>query len=211
MLYPNYIILDAARVGINLYEILAKSSKSDNLYSGQLKHDLEFVAPYLCSLEKDSELLNWIKEDIENFDKLIFIYSAAPFDVLLSHLKKFIVVVADKEEFYFRFYDPAVLPIFLPTCTVEQIRVFFGIIQDFYCFDGKNLSCFFHKNYSLQKSTIEMNDFLANDNFHRAIIKNDNSENEVQQSPDKPPLRTLDSRTQKGQDKDNKWKDFFFK
>jgi hypothetical protein len=211
LLYPNYIVLDAARVGITLHDILAKSSKSENLYSGHLKKDLEFVAPYLCALEKDSELLNWIKEDIKNCDKLIFIYSAAPFDALLSHLKKFIVVVADKEEFYFRFYDPVVLPIFLPTCTVEQIRAFFGIIQDFYCVDGAKICCFFHKNYTLHKSTIDINDFLSNDNFHKAIIKSENPENKEQKNPDKPPVRTIDSSAQKGQDKDNKWKDFFFK
>jgi hypothetical protein len=41
----------------------------------------------------------------------------------------------DDQQLYFRFYDPRVLRIFLPTCDENQLREFFGPIEQFICED----------------------------------------------------------------------------
>ena len=43
-----------------------------------------------------------------------------------------------QRQLYFRFYDPRVLPVFLPTCDAEQRRQVFGPVEKLYCLsDGK--------------------------------------------------------------------------
>src|SRR5436305_10083170 len=73
-------------------------------------------------------------------------------DDLKKHFRKFLLVkTEDGKELYFRFYDPRVLRIFLPTCDVAQLKEFFGPVEKFICededhafallfsFDGKQL------------------------------------------------------------------------
>ncbi len=44
------------------------------------------------------------------------------------HLRRFLLVEDDEtgERFFFRFYDPRTLRVFLPTCTPRQREDFFG-------------------------------------------------------------------------------------
>ena len=52
------------------------------------------------------------------------------------HFRKFLLVTTEPDkEFFFRFYDPRVLRIFLPTCDVKQLREFFGPVEKFICED----------------------------------------------------------------------------
>jgi len=41
------------------------------------------------------------------------------------------VQTEDGRELYFRFYDPRVLRIFLPTCNAEEAATFFGPVRQF--------------------------------------------------------------------------------
>ena len=53
------------------------------------------------------------------------------------HLEKSILVKTESEkEYFFRFYDPRVLRIFLPTCNAEQLKEFFGPVEQFICEDA---------------------------------------------------------------------------
>jgi hypothetical protein len=45
------------------------------------------------------------------------------------------VKTEEGEELYFRFYDPRVLRIFLPTCDREQLKDFFGPVDYYLCED----------------------------------------------------------------------------
>ena len=50
------------------------------------------------------------------------------------HYRKFLKLkTEDLQLLYFRFYDPRVLRIFLPTCDRKQIVEFFGPVQAFIC------------------------------------------------------------------------------
>ena len=50
----------------------------------------------------------------------------------------------DRLRYYFRFYDPRVLRVFLPTCTAEEMKQFYGPITALYCegADGRELLSF---------------------------------------------------------------------
>jgi hypothetical protein len=46
----------------------------------------------------------------------------------------------DGEQLYFRFYDPRVLRVFLPTCDRQQLSDFFGPVDYFVCEDEDPVS-----------------------------------------------------------------------
>ena len=59
-------------------------------------------------------------------------YSEHNFEDCWKHFRKFLIVkTEDGKELYFRFYDPRVLKIFLPTCEKDQMIEFFGPIERF--------------------------------------------------------------------------------
>jgi hypothetical protein len=210
VLFPNYIVIDSARIGISIKDILALSNKKDSLFSGKSKYDLEFVAPYLCQFDKGSKLFNWVSENHENRDKLIFLYSAAPFEVLLAHLKKFIIVTASEEQFYFRFYDPQVIQIFLPTCTSEQLRIFFGPVQFFYCCEENEIKGYSLRNLTLMETVYELDNLISGIGFIESEGKEIGltepseglSQTEKQTNVSAPPPQIVDNK--------NNWKKFFF-
>ena len=49
------------------------------------------------------------------------------------HFRKYLMVEAegDDSRLYFRFYDPRVLRVFLPTCPPESKQAFFGDVERF--------------------------------------------------------------------------------
>ena len=54
------------------------------------------------------------------------------------HLRHFLEVqLPDGKQVYFRFYDPRVLRVFLPTCTADEINQFFGPIKQYLMEDEK--------------------------------------------------------------------------
>lgn len=212
MIFPNYIVIDAARVGNSIKDVLLLAGKSDSLYTGSSKHDMEFVAPYLCKFEREGELFKWLEQDLKNCENVLFIYTAVPFEVLLAHLQKFIFVSSEKEEFYFRFYDPRVLPIFLPTCSQEQIGVFFGPIQYFYCSDSNIVRGFQHRNYILRTEQYALTDFLAGI-YTNSIDNSPGKESQTAEiSPEVNKRQAIESGhlNENESKKKGKWKDFFF-
>ncbi len=63
----------------------------------------------------------------------ILLRSTAPLAAVRQHLRRFLVVgTHDGGELYFRFYDPRVLSVFLPTCSAEQLDIFFGPIEAYW-------------------------------------------------------------------------------
>jgi hypothetical protein len=85
-------------------------------------------APYLIPIPLDSQYLeSWTDHWGKNVG--IFLTSSATPDRLLRHLRE-IFVVKDEggQEYFFRFYDPRVLRVFLPTCTLQEAKEFFGPI-----------------------------------------------------------------------------------
>jgi hypothetical protein len=74
------------------------------------------------------------------------------FEELYKHFRRFLTVnTEDGQKLYFRYYDPRVLRVFLPTCDSAQLSEFFGSIKYFFAEDEDPE---FILRFSLQNRTL---------------------------------------------------------
>jgi hypothetical protein len=129
---PLYAILDAARDMRVLALIMQSQDEHQSLYEGAQGEKLMQVAPYLVRLDKDSLLLASTVFEGWGHSWGVFFTFAGEFQVARRHLRQFLdVMLPDGKQVYFRFYDPRVLRVFLPTCTADETNQFFGPIQHY--------------------------------------------------------------------------------
>jgi hypothetical protein len=129
-----FMLLDSAhdeRIYSRLME-LGEASHARSLYQGDIGESLAHVSPYLLALRKDLPECRWFAEAGFGQNWGLFIIAPVPFDELRRHLRKFNIVYRENgTPLVFRFYDPRVLRRFLPTCTPDELRRFFGPIESF--------------------------------------------------------------------------------
>jgi len=88
------------------------------------------VAPYLVRLDLPD--LSWIIENVWDEPWGILAISTHGFARLYNHLRRILIVRNTEGDFvYFRFYDPRVLDLFLPTCDAGQLSELYGPISHF--------------------------------------------------------------------------------
>ncbi|TGO02267.1 hypothetical protein PN36_27805 [Candidatus Thiomargarita nelsonii] len=132
-----YIILDAARVEkmpAQLFE-LEDDPEYFSLFFDTPQAELIDVAPYLVKVDMESRLLAWMLDEGRGQSWGIFLTAAADVELeqLLEHLRSFLKVKdPDDKELFFRFYDPRVLRIFMPTCNAQEMFQFFGPVVNSY-------------------------------------------------------------------------------
>ncbi len=143
-------ILDGARSDEVLAKLAKEEVRYESLYQGMEEEDFLYeVSPFLVLLKKDTALFRWWTSERWGESLGIFFTSSDSFEHLVRHFQKFLTArVKDGNERYFRFYDPRVLRVYLPTCTVEELNLFFGNIN---CFiieskDGKSILSFINNN-----------------------------------------------------------------
>jgi hypothetical protein len=96
-----------------------------SLYRGMAEEQYADIAPYLVAV--DDMTIDWILGTLWGEPWGIFVVSDAGLATLRTHFRKFLLVDAPSgEQWYFRFYDPRVLAKYLPTCTIEELRAFYG-------------------------------------------------------------------------------------
>lgn len=136
---PLFGILDAARDD-RILELLRQSVETyQSLYEGVQGEHLATVAPYLVGpFRKDSVLLDRLV--MEGWGKRwgMFVASRDLFKDIRRHFRRFLMVELeeDAERVYFRFYDPWVMQIFWPTCSVRQKGEMMGSCLAFFAEDG---------------------------------------------------------------------------
>lgn len=123
-----YVVLDGAQ-NSSLLDWLCGSDAPpyECLFASDLPPDMAEVAPYLIKLEFGSRFSNdFIKNEWSaNFG--ILLISSVELPVVWRHLRQHALVYGPElEPMYFRFYDPRVLRMFLPTCDEMQLKDFFG-------------------------------------------------------------------------------------
>ncbi len=129
---PLYAVLDAAR-DIKILALLLQSKEEyQSLYEGPQGAKLAQVAPYLVRLKRDSLLLEKLVRDGWGESWGVYLTCASEFQEVRRHLRHFLeVMLPEGEQVYFRYYDPRVLRVYLPTCTFEETDYFFGPIQNY--------------------------------------------------------------------------------
>jgi hypothetical protein len=130
-----YALLDAARDPAihRRLQGFATTERIACLYQGAATEDLGHAAPWLVHLGPRTDVFDWIWDEGWGDSWGIFIWSTVAVDALRAHLRKLTKVrTEDGKVLLFRFYDPRVLSIFLPTCTSEQIEEVFGPVMRFF-------------------------------------------------------------------------------
>jgi hypothetical protein len=112
---PLYAVLDGARDRHIRGFALDSHAPCWCLYRGELPAALENAAPWLLRLTPGSAYT-----------------STAPSRELRRHLRRFLLARTEAgRKLLFRYYDPRVLRIYLPTCTPAELATFFGPISAF--------------------------------------------------------------------------------
>jgi len=134
--YVNYLLLDAARMEAAIAQAKELNPKHESLYREKGDTYLADVGPFLFQSNHFKEFKTFFTEEGWGNSWGVLLKTNEPFATIHTHFRKFLLVkTEDEEELYFRFYDPRVLRIFLPTCDTGQLKEFFGPVQSFYCED----------------------------------------------------------------------------
>lgn len=127
---PLYALLDAACEPSVLKVLFEAKERHLSLFEGPQGAQLAHFAPYLVRLPAESPFITTLVEQGWGKNWGVFVTCAEPLEALRHHFRHFLMVkLPDRKQVYFRFYDPRVLRLFLPTCNAEQIRLLFGPIQ----------------------------------------------------------------------------------
>lgn len=129
---PLYALLDAAREPSVLKVIYESKEEYQSLYEGAQGAQLAHFAPYLVRVPQKSALLDTLVKQAWSKSWGVFLTCDAPLKDLRTHFRHFLnVKLPDGTQVYFRYYDPRVLRLFLPTCLPEEINQFFGPVKQF--------------------------------------------------------------------------------
>lgn len=128
---PNakvYAILDGASVP-ELPQTLARFEvEAECLFRGELDPEIALVAPYLAYLPPcGGPFTEWLLQEGWGNHWGVFAITSVDLRQLRMHLRTFLKVYGpDLKPLYFRYYDPRVLRVYLPTCNMQELQTVFG-------------------------------------------------------------------------------------
>ena len=132
-----FAVLDAARNDSIYPQLKAASVKCYSLFRGEKAHEMALVAPYLVKLEQKDPFVEWVIRNGWHDSWGVFLQSPADPKALKRHLRALLQVFDEEgNSLYFRYYDPRVLRVYLPTCNNQELRTFFGPVTSFYLTDA---------------------------------------------------------------------------
>lgn len=127
-----YAVLDAASVPNLLGAFQEHTPKYECVFRGELEPGMAEVVPYLVHLQPDTGFTDWLLEKGWGKHWGVFAVSEAKIRVMRQHFRSlFIVYDPDAKPLYFRYYDPRVLRVYLPSCTSQELNTVFGSVEYF--------------------------------------------------------------------------------
>lgn len=100
------------------------------LFTGEAETKYWALAPYLVAV--DPGLLDWMVQSIWKAPWGVFLLSKLPLHDMKEHFRRFLMVrLPDGERWYFRYYDPRILQIYLSNCESPELQQFFGPVRAF--------------------------------------------------------------------------------
>jgi len=129
-----WVILDGARDQRIYGAVHGSYAEKCCLYSGTLPWQLQMAAPHLVRLEKDDRFTDYVLDHGWGHSWGIYLRTETDIKVLRRHLRGFLRV-RDRagRRLIFRYYDPRVMRVYLPTCTKEELRTVYGPITNYIC------------------------------------------------------------------------------
>lgn len=128
----DFVVVDCARSPA-IYPAMTNSrAASASMYSGSLGPELARVTPYIVKLEQGSSFLRTFYAEGWNNAWGIVLRTSASLSALRRHLRTLAYAQRSHgSKLLFRYYDPRVLRVFLPTCDELQLGQLFGPIDAF--------------------------------------------------------------------------------
>ncbi len=129
-----YAILDGASIPNLPHKLWMHEPQHECLFSGELEPSMAESAPYLVKLERDHAFTKMVCESGWGNHWGVFVIAPAEieFFALRRHFRRFLLVLQpDGKRVFFRYYDPRVLRVYLPTCTAEESAFVFGPVCSF--------------------------------------------------------------------------------
>jgi hypothetical protein len=124
-------LLDAAR-SQRVLRLIRSVDGARILYEGKIAPGIADVAPYLVPADPKSRVVEQLVAYGWGNSWGVFCKSKVGVDDLRRHLRKFLTVKTEGgKKMLFRFYDPRVLRVYLPTCTPVELQTFFGPVERF--------------------------------------------------------------------------------
>ena len=136
--FKVYAILDGASAEQLVPATYRHGVESVCLFRGELDPELEQVAPYLVEIDAESPFVDWVLDEGWGRHWGIFMVSKANLRTLRQHFRTFLTVYdPDNLPLYFRYYDPRVMRVYLPTCNADELEAVFGPV-DRYLMEGED-------------------------------------------------------------------------
>ena len=141
-----FAVLDGASVP-GLVQLLQRCSPQyECLYRGELKPDIAEVAPYLVQLEAGTEFTDLVLDQGWGKHWGLFALTLETLFAMRQHLRKFLTVHdSTGKPFLFRYYDPRVMSVYLPTCNPDEVKAMFGPVSRYFMeSDSPDVALSFH-------------------------------------------------------------------
>ena len=127
------MIVDAAR-DRRIYPMLLGCHLDQTCLYTNAPAALEGVAPYLVRLDHEYHDTHKLLEHGWDNSWGVMLRCDTRMERLRSHLRRLLMVHNQAgKRLLFRYYDPRVLRVFLPTCREIELREVFGPIECFWC------------------------------------------------------------------------------
>ena len=128
-----WMILDFARDRRIYSDLLNSHLVYSCLYSGDIPFELEVSAPHLVQLEYEDKATRSLLQRSWGRSWGTFLRCDTRMERLRRHLRTLLVVKSwSGERMLFRYYDPRVLRVYLPTCTSDELKTVFGPVQEYF-------------------------------------------------------------------------------
>ena len=126
-----YGILDAAQ-NSRVFELVRRTPNHACLYAGELAAEVERGAPYLVNLDTSADLVRAWEVEGRQKNWGIQCYSEHSLSAVRRHFRHFLrAKLPDGSTALFRFYDPRIWRVYLPTCNERELRLWFGMVDEF--------------------------------------------------------------------------------
>ena len=130
--YKVWTVLDGARDQRIYSAVVGCYLNNCCLYTGDLPSGTKLTAPYLIELDRDDPFTRYIINKGWGNSWGIFFRSHSGMERLRRHLRGLLVVKDEQgKRLIFRYYDPRVLRVYLPTCLTRELQTVFGPIDRF--------------------------------------------------------------------------------
>jgi hypothetical protein len=127
-----FAVLDGAGTPGLLQQLADHEPEHICLYSGDLEPDMAEVAPYLVKLEPKAQFTDWVVEHGWGNNWGVFAETSENMQSMRKHFRSFLTVYDETgKSLLFRYYDPRVLRVYLPTCNGEELKTMFGPVQSY--------------------------------------------------------------------------------